>query len=254
VLILLPPSEGKTSPTGSVPIALHTLAFADDLTAKRERLVAALEKLALRPEKKAIEAMGITPGLAGDIQLNAEIMTNPAGPTSEVYTGVLYERLGLGSMGKRGSGRAADHLLIASALWGMLRPGDRIPYYRLSMKARLARVGGLGAYWRKPVEVAMRGSGFDEPEEIVLDMRSGPYQSVWKPKLAQLVAVRGFTETAGQRKVISHMAKSVRGDVARLVLNAPKMPTDVDGVADVLSKAGLRVEPGNGTIDVIEAG
>lgn len=254
MLILLPPSEGKTSPTGNVPLALHTLVFADELTAKRERLISSLEKLALRPEKKAIEVMGITPGLAGDIKLNAEIMNAPAGPSSEVYTGVLYERLGLGSMGKRGSRRAAEHLLIASAMWGMLRPEDRIPYYRLSMKARLARVGGLGAYWRKPVESAMRGSGFDETGEIVLDMRSGPYQSVWKPKLAQLVPVRGFTEIGGQRKVISHMAKSIRGDVARLVLNAPKMPADIDGVAHVLEGANLRVETGNGTIDVIEAG
>ncbi|MGB0120526.1 MAG: peroxide stress protein YaaA, partial [Solirubrobacterales bacterium] len=191
---------------------------------------------------------------AGDIPRNAEILSSPAGPASEVYTGVLYDRLGFGSMGKRGSERAARHVLIASAMWGMLRPDDRIPYYRLSMKARLARVGALGAYWRKPVEVAMRDSGFDESGEIVLDMRSGPYQSVWKPKLANLVPVRGFTEKDGQRKVISHMAKSVRGDVARLVLNAPKMPTDIDGVAEVLASADLRVETRDGNIDVIESG
>jgi len=252
VLILLPPSEGKTPPDGTVPLALHSLAFAEDLTAPRERLIRSLEKLSLRPVKKAVEVMAISPGQAGDIALNGEIMSAPAGPASEVYTGVLYERLGLGSLGNRGLERAGRHLLISSALWGMLRPSDRIPYYRLSMKPKLARVGGLGAFWRKPLEVAMRDSGFDELGEIVLDMRSGPYQSVWKPKLAGLVAVRGFTETGGERKVISHMAKSVRGDVARLVLNAPKMPDDIDGVAQVLSEAGLRVETGPGTIDVIE--
>jgi len=252
VLILLPPSEGKTQPTGSVPLALRSLVFADDLTPARERLIRALEKLAQRPVKKAIEVMAISAGQAGDIALNGEIMSAPAGPASEVYTGVLYERLGLGSMGARGLERADEHLLIASGLWGMLRPNDRIPYYRLSMKPKLARVGGLGAFWRKPLEVAMRDSGFDETGEIVLDMRSGPYQSVWKPKLAGLVAVRGFTEVNGERKVISHMAKAIRGDVARLVLNAPEMPVDADGVAHVLSEAGLRVELREGAIDVIE--
>lgn len=254
MLILLPPSEGKTPPGGTVPLALHTLAFADDLTAPRERLIRALEKLSLRPMKKAVEVMVISPGQAGDITLNGEIMSAPAGPASEVYTGVLYERLGFASLGNRGLERAAEHLLISSALWGMLRPNDRIPYYRLSMKPKLARVGGLGAFWRKPIEVAMRDSGFDELDEIVLDMRSGPYQSLWKPKLAGLVAVRGFTESGGERKVISHMAKATRGGVARLVLNAPKMPDDVDGVAHVLAEAGLRVETGPGTIDVIEPG
>ncbi|HTU15989.1 MAG TPA: peroxide stress protein YaaA [Solirubrobacterales bacterium] len=252
MLILLPPSEGKTPSTGSVPLALRSLVFADDLTPSRERLIRALEKLSQRPVKKALEVMAISPGQAGDIALNGEIMSAPAGPASEVYTGVLYERLGLGTMGTRGVERAVEHLLIASGLWGMLRPNDRIPYYRLSMKPKLARVGGLGAFWRKPLEVAMRDSGFDEPGEIVLDMRSGSYQSVWKPKLAELVAVRGFTEANGQRKVISHMAKAIRGDVARLVLNAAEMPTDAEAVAEVLTEAGLRVELGDGTIDVIE--
>ncbi len=253
MLILLPPSEGKTAPTGTVPVALNSLAFADDLTVQREKLIGALHKLALRPVKKAVEVMAISPGQAGDIALNGEITTAPAAPASEVYTGVLYDRLGFDSMGVRGLERADQHLLISSGLWGMLRPRDRIPYYRLSMKPKLARVGGLGAFWRKPLEAAMRESGFDELEEIVLDMRSGPYQSVWKPKLAELIAVRGFTEAGGKRKVISHMAKAVRGDVARLVLNAADMPTDQDGVAHILSEAGLRVETGDGTIDVIES-
>lgn len=254
MLILLPPSEGKTPPTGTVPLVLRSLVFADDLTVPRERLIRSLEKLSQRPVKKALEVMAISPGQAGDIALNGEIMTAPAGPASEVYTGVLYDRLGLGSLGSRGLERADRHLLISSGLWGMLRPRDRIPYYRLSMKPKLARVGGLGAFWRKPLEVAMRDSGFDESGDIVLDMRSGPYQSVWKPKLAGLVAVRGFTETGDQRKVISHMAKAIRGDVTRLVLNAPKLPEDADAVAHVLEAAGLRVETGPGTIDVIEAG
>lgn len=252
MLILLPPSEGKTPPTGSVPLALRSLAFAEDLTPSRERLIRALEKLAQRPVKKAVEVMAISAGQAGDIALNGQIMSAPAGPASEVYTGVLYDRLGLAGMGARGVERAEAHLLISSGLWGMLRPQDRIPYYRLSMKPKLARVGGLSAFWRKPLEVAMRDSGFDETGEIVLDMRSGSYQSVWKPKLAQLVAVRGFTETNGERKVISHMAKAIRGDVARLVLNAPELPQDAEGVAHVLTEAGLRVELRDGAIDVIE--
>jgi cytoplasmic iron level regulating protein YaaA (DUF328/UPF0246 family) len=252
VLILLPPSEGKATPGGTVPLALPSLAFAEDLTAPRERLVGALEKLGKRPVKKAVEVMAISPGQAEDVARNAELMSSPAGPAAEVYTGVLYDRLGLGTLGARGRERAEAHLLITSALWGMLRPRDRIPYYRLSMKPKLARVGGLAAFWRKPLEVAMRESGFDETGEIVLDMRSGPYQSVWKPKLADLVAVRGFTEAGGERKVISHMAKAVRGEVARLVLNAKSLPGDVDEVAHVLDEAGLRVETGPGTIDVIE--
>lgn len=254
MLILLPPSEGKSRPGDGPSLDLSGLSFSPDLDHPRERLIRALEKLGNRPVKKAIQVMEISPGLAGDIALNAEISSSPTAPAGEVYSGVLYERLGLESLGKRATGRAGQHVLIASALWGILRPSDRIPYYRLSMKPKLARVGGLGALWRKPLAEAMAGSGFDQGGEIVLDMRSGSYSSLWRPRHARLIAVRGFTETDGQRKAISHMVKSIRGDVARVVLEASSMPTDVDGVADLVSRAGMRVETTDGTLDVIEVG
>lgn len=254
MLILLPPSEGKTPPSGEAGLEIASLVFAEQLNDQRERLIVALEKLASRPPNKAIEVMGISPGLAGDVVLNGEIRSSPAAPAREVYSGVLYDRLGLGRLGKRAARRADAHLLISSALWGMIRPSDLIPYYRLSMKAKLARIGGLGALWREPLAKAMAGSGFDEPGEIVLDMRSGSYSSLWKPRHARLIAVRGFTETNGQRKAISHMAKSIRGDVARVVLEAKSLPREVDAVADLMSKAGMRVETTDRALDVIESG
>ncbi|MGK2932619.1 MAG: YaaA family protein [Solirubrobacterales bacterium] len=254
MLILLPPSEGKNQSVAGPVLDLEGLAFSPVLDRPRERLVRALENLGERPLKKAIKVMDLSPGLAGDIALNAQIRTSPTAPAREVYSGVLYKRLALAGLSKKATERADRHLLISSALWGMLRPGDLIPYYRLSTKPKLARVGGLGALWREPLSKAMAGSGFDEPEEIVLDMRSGSYSSLWKPKEAKLIAVRGFTETNGQRKAISHMAKSIRGDVARVVLKAVSLPTDVDEVADLVSKAGMRIETTESSLDVIETG
>lgn len=254
MLILLPPSEGKTPPVRGLPLDLSKLAFSPELDGPRERLVGALEKLAGRPRDKAVAVMGFSPGQAGEIELNARLGSAPTAPAREVYSGVLYERLGLAGPGSRAGKRAERHVLVTSGLWGMLRPGDPIPYYRLSMKPKLTRVGGLAAFWRKPLAAAMAGSGFDEPGKLVLDLRSGAYASVWKPRHADLLAVRGFTETGGRRKAISHMAKAIRGDVARLVLGASRMPDDAEGVADLLSAAGLRVELGARTIDVIEDG
>ncbi|HET8951152.1 MAG TPA: hypothetical protein VFN44_11595 [Solirubrobacteraceae bacterium] len=42
MLIVLPPSEGKTAPADGDPVDLGSLVFADELTAKRERVLAAL--------------------------------------------------------------------------------------------------------------------------------------------------------------------------------------------------------------------
>jgi cytoplasmic iron level regulating protein YaaA (DUF328/UPF0246 family) len=252
VLILLPPSEGKASPAGKSRLDLDSLAFAAQLGPKRETLISALAKLGRVSEKKAIEALGISAGQAGEIARDAELASAPVAPASAVYTGVLYDRLDFGSLTSTGRKRAAKHLLIASALWGFLAPSDRIPYYRFSMKAKLPKIGGLPAFWRGPLAEAMEGAGHDEEGALVLDMRSSAYSAAWKPKRARLVTVRGFTESGGKRKAISHMAKAVRGEVARVALSARSMPKDLDVLAGLLEQEGMTVELTEKTLDIIE--
>jgi len=254
VLILLPPSEGKASPSGKRPVELDSLAFAEHLTARRTELIAALEKLCSGPEAKAIEALGISAGQAEDVARDAVLASAPAGPASQVYTGVLYDRLDFGTLPAAGKRRAARNLLISSALWGFVAPGDRIPYYRFSMKAKLPGIGGLAAYWRDSLRAAMEAAGHDEDGGVVLDMRSGAYSAAWKPRRARLVTVRGFTETARGRKAISHMAKAVRGEVARVALSAPEAPADVESLAGLLEGEGMTVELTPKSLDVIERG
>ncbi len=252
MLILLPPSEGKADPPASPPVKLDGLVFADQLRTNRERLIADLEELSRRPVKKAVEALGISAGQAAEIARDGQISTAPAAPAAEVYSGVLYDHLGFGTLSATAVKRSAEKVLIASALWGMLRPGDRIPYYRFSMNARLPRLPGMAAYWRPALAEAMEAAGYDEEGGLILDMRSGAYSSAWKPKRARLLSVRAFTESGGERKVISHMAKATRGDVTRLVLNASKALTDAESAAAELESSGLRVELSDGFLDVIK--
>jgi cytoplasmic iron level regulating protein YaaA (DUF328/UPF0246 family) len=82
-------------------------------------------------------------------------------------------------------------------------------------------------------------------------MRSGAYTTAWKPQRATLLAVRAFTEQDGERKAVSHMAKAVRGEVARTLLEAKKPPADPEGAAAIVESAGLAVELGAGNLDVI---
>src|SRR6185436_14262696 len=94
MLILLPPSEGKTAPAAGEPVDLDELPFAG-LTKTRERLLAVLARLGTSP--RALKYLDIGPGLAGEAARNATLREAPAAPARELYTGVLYEHLGLGS-------------------------------------------------------------------------------------------------------------------------------------------------------------
>jgi uncharacterized protein len=243
VLILLPPSEGKTAPAAGEPVELGSLAYAERLGERRNGLLDALEALAAEPEMRAIEKLAISKGQAGEIAVDAALRDAPAGPAAEIYTGVLYDRLGLPGL----PARARKRVLIASALWGVVRPDDRIPYYRFSAKARLDGIGPIAAWWREALAEALP----DKEGSLVVDMRSGAYAAAWKPKRAALLAVRAFSEEGGKRKPVSHMAKAVRGEVAKALLEARKAPTDPEGAAAIAESAGFRVELGDAHLDVI---
>jgi uncharacterized protein len=243
MLVLLPPSEGKSAPAAGAPVDLAKLGFAAELTESRRRLLAALAGLSALPAADSAAMLGLSAGQTGEVALDAALGTAPAAPAATVYSGVLYDRLGLASL----PARARRQVLIASALWGALRPGDRIPYYRLAAKAKLPEIGGLAAFWREPLRAALP----DREGELIVDMRSGAYAAFWKPRAATRLAVRAFSEAGGKRKPVSHMAKAVRGEVAKALLAAEQAPTGPEAAAALAEAAGFRVELGPGNLDVI---
>ncbi|HET9593214.1 MAG TPA: peroxide stress protein YaaA, partial [Solirubrobacterales bacterium] len=216
MLVLLPPSEGKTAPESGEPVDLDSLVFAEEVSEKREQVLDALD-----------------PGLR----------KAPAAPAAEVYTGVLFKRLELPRLPMK----ARRRVLIASALWGVVRPDDRIPRYKLPPKQKLDGIGSLAKFWRPVLAEALP----DKEGELIVDMRSGAYSAMWKPRRATLLPVRAFTESDGERKAVSHMAKAVRGDVARALLEAKKAPADPEVAAAITEAAGFTVEVNDGTLDVI---
>jgi cytoplasmic iron level regulating protein YaaA (DUF328/UPF0246 family) len=222
VRILLAPSEGKTAPSEGAPVDLDTLAFADRLGRTRSRLLDVLSRLTF---PRALGYLDVGPGLEAEARRNLTLRDAPAAPAHEVYTGVLYEHLGLGSL-------PGERVLIASALWGFVRPEDRIPAYRLSMGATLPRIASLPALWRDPLRRAAPDTG------LIVDLRSGAYAAAWKPKAATVVAVRAFVDG----KTVSHMVKATRGDVARILLSAGEAPETPHDVATLVREAGLTVE------------
>jgi cytoplasmic iron level regulating protein YaaA (DUF328/UPF0246 family) len=242
VLVLLPPSEGKTAPSDGAPVDLGALVH-PELTGPRERLLKALVRTSTGREATALKALGLAKTQAGELALNQGLETAPAAPAAEVYSGVLYERLRLTDHGEDARAR----VLIASALWGVVRPDDRIPAYRMSIGARLPRTPGLASYWRPALTKALPDDG------LVVDMRSGGYAAAWTPKRAERLGVRAFTvQPDGTRAVVSHMVKAVRGDVARVLLSQGRPPETPDEVAHALTEAGFEVELGGGWLDVLQ--
>jgi cytoplasmic iron level regulating protein YaaA (DUF328/UPF0246 family) len=250
VLILLPPSEGKTRPEEGPPLALDDLSF-PRLTPVRGQLLRTLVKLSSGNPKRAAEVLGLGPTQAGAIAVNAVLPDEPTARADEVYTGVLFTALDLPSLTPDARRRADESLAIASALFGLLRPSDRIPAYRLSGTASLPRLGPVASRWRAPLPRVMAEAAGDG---LLVDLRSGTYTALGKPpaQLAERTAtMRVLHEHNGQRKVVSHFNKATKGRIVRGLLEAGAAPRTVDELQSTLADLGWTVERAGTRLDVV---
>lgn len=239
MLVLLPPSEGKAPSAPGAPLALESLSL-PGLTPAREAVLGELVELCAGDEEKAREVLGLSEGLRGEVAKNAGLRTAGARPAGEIYTGVLYDALGLASLDGAAQERAARSLLVFSGLWGAVRVTDRIPSYRCSMGVKLPGLGALGAYWRAPMaDVLPEAAG----DGLVLDLRSSAYATAWKPK----GEVAGRTATvrvlhAPTRKVVSHFNKATKGRIVRSLVTEGVAPRNPAGLVEALRDLGYVVE------------
>lgn len=230
VKILLPPSEGKTAPAAGPKLDLGSLVF-PSLTSAREQVIEALE--ALGPEAPRILKLGARS--AEDAKSNLRLWTSPCAAAVDVYTGVLYEALDATSLSGTQNKKLDEMTLIASALFGFVRPSDRIPNHRLAIDVNLPPLGPMATWWRQHLELE---------EQPVFDARSGSYRRACPaPNSIELNVVRG-----SERKAVTHMAKKWRGLAARHLIQDDRVSADTNltGIIESLQRMadqiGARLE------------
>ncbi|MCL3860680.1 peroxide stress protein YaaA [Actinotalea sp. K2] len=250
MLVLLPPSEGKTAPVSGDRLDLSVLS-GRSLSAHRRRVLAALIRVSR--SSAAAQVLGTGPTLASEVLRNTRLRSEPVAPAAEVYTGVLYGAAGLDDLpDDRARERAERGVLTVSALWGVVGPSDLIPAYRLSMGTALPGVGPLASSWRAPLAKVLDPLAADR---LVVDCRSASYAAAWRapstgPGRVNVSVVR---EVEGRRTVVSHAAKHTRGLLTRHLLtraaDEPQTPLELLGAAQELAGScleGAELTPGPG--------
>ena len=221
MLILLPPSEGKTAPSSGPSLDLASLLDAERLTAPRRTVMSALAEVSRGPD--AASVLGLGPRSAEQTRTNLSLETSPCAPAYQLFTGVLYEAANLESIAAQTTGRSAleRHCVIFSGLWGALSPTDPVPDHRLSMGASLPGPGRLPSFWKPHLAPVLKDRG---APGLVVDCRSADYAAAWKPSASdgvEIMTVRVVrVANDGSRKVVSHMAKQARGLLTGALLSA----------------------------------
>ena len=231
MLIIVPPSETKRpAPTSGPPVDLDRLSF-PELKPMRAQLIDALIETSAGPD--AFQRLGVRPTLAGEVARNTRLLELPTRPAFEVYSGPLHEGLSVGTLSPAARERAKHDLVIASALWGLLRPDDRIPPYRLKLWANVVGMDRPDFAWRT-VLPAVLGAAAGQ-DGLVLDLRSPGYRQMGRPARAddRLVNLRIELHGFG-RRIGDVMAKRVRGEAAYRILESGVEPGGPDELAAIL--------------------
>ena len=234
MLLIVPSSESKRLPPDrGRPVALDELSF-PGLTAMRTRVLDALIVTSAQPD--ALQRLLVGPSMTDEIAANARLRELPARPALEVYTGTFHEGLDAATLSPAATERAASGLVVVSALWGALRPVDRIPPYRLNVCARLVGMTRLEPAWRAVLPGVLAEAA--RPHGVVADVRSLSYQAIGMPAALgdRTVTLRVALEASPGRRVGTVIAKRVRGQVVRHLLESGADPGDPGALAGVIAE------------------
>ena len=186
MLILLPPSEKKKAATSQEKFELSSLVFAAELTGARSQTTTSHD-------------------------------FSQTSPAIEIYDGVLYQGLNWKTLTAAEQKRANTKVLIISALFGLVRPLDKIFSYKEKIDNKL---------WREAItQVSAKFSN-----ELIIDCRSSTYKGIWTINPQNTVEVRVFKVNGAERNVITHMSKKYRGELTGHLL---KQTTDPVSAAEV---------------------
>ena len=235
--LILPPSETKRDggADGS-SLELGSLAF-PGLTSQRAAAIAALVKLS-RSVGESTTALGLGPTQRFEIDRNRVVRSASTMAAIDRYTGVLFEGLASESLDAGAHEWLARHVVVHSALFGLIGAGDRIPAYRLSHDSRVPGLA-LRKHWAPAIAAEL-----EAVDGLVLDLRSESYAHLG-PRPAGSFYLRVVTEGPnGHKRALNHFNKKGKGEFVRALALAGGDHEHVDSVLAWASTNGIRLAHG----------
>jgi cytoplasmic iron level regulating protein YaaA (DUF328/UPF0246 family) len=234
-VILLPPSEGK-APGG---VAKPWTGVLPELDADRMAVRDEVRRVIAGGEAAASRLLGVKGRHLAQASEDWEALDDaPTLPASRRYSGVVWSALDPATLDAVTHRRLNARVMVPSGLWGVVAAGDPIPAYRLKMSARLPAIGSLGAFWRPRITpiIDRRAAG-----GWVIDLLPNEHAAaidVDALRRSRLVRVE-LLEAGDGRRSVGHAGKTLKGLVARAILEADaRRPEDIAG----LRVLGVRAE------------
>ncbi|WP_344343299.1 YaaA family protein, partial [Agrococcus versicolor] len=166
-----------------------------------------------------------TPARQRWIDDDRALRASPTMPAIERYEGVLYDALDARDLAEPARAWVDAHVVVASALWGLVRADDAIPSYRCSSSEL---TGPLRGVWRD--------AGAQLQGQAVVDLRSKAYADLAPVAGAIAVDVVGEDGAA-----LNHWNKHGKGALVRRMARDGVEATSAAELAAWADEAGVRL-------------
>ena len=223
-IVLLPGAEGKRQ--GGNPLApdmfdyraSNTFNYFSELNPERRALIRALQAQIQRGE--GLEKLfGVTgDALAEAVEANRNVFDAPLLAAIERYgEGVMYRAMEFEKLPTGAQRRLLENGVIFSGMFGLLRPDDLIPNYRLKMDAAVDGVGKVSRYWRPALapllNPILRG-------KAVWNLLPAAHEEAWEDDGAyeRMYRLKFFREEGGALRPVSHGVKELRGALVHFIV------------------------------------
>lgn len=113
--------------------------------------------------------------------------------------------------------------MIISAKYGAISPLTKIESYKEKID-------------NKKMAPVVSGTLDALKPKLIVDCRSSTYKSVWHAPLEITVEIHISTVVNGIRKVVTHMSKKTRGEIARMLLESRSIPNSPEDLYAIVSE------------------
>lgn len=192
MLILIPPSEGKSS-KNTTEIKFNETNFV--FSGQVKEIIQILKSKNEEIEKIYGTSIEKSKGLQ---EKNLNVFSNPCSKAIERYTGVVYNQLDLNNYSEESKKYFNSNIRIFSGLFGMVKPNTLIPDYKLKMN-----VLGLTKFWSPFLSKELA------KEELIIDLLPEIHRKAYEHKNIKKISF--YTKKCDKLVSAGHHGKVVKG-------------------------------------------
>lgn len=228
-IILLPPSEGKAKEGNEnkpfrLTENLKKYNSFISLNPDREFLIVSLKESISELDEKGLQKLfELKDGkLQEAIENCLDILNLPTLPAIERYVGTMFKAISYTTLKDSQKEKFNESTIIIDGLFGLLRPQDFIPEYKLKITSKVLETS-VSNHWKERLQVDLDVLA---RRKIVIDLLPQTHQKILPKTIENKISIQFAKKENGKLKQEGHFSKESKGEFIRYIVEKENIDED----------------------------